>query len=210
MTLMKGAFVVFQTRIPVPTDIIVFQFNTESLQRRFVPPTDNQTAGEKGGGRQTAQSGPPTESLTVSIDLDAADLLEKADAVTTAVGLHPAIAKLELLMYPASSVLLLNKGLAMAGIAMQVSVITPTVLFVWGTTRLLPVRVTSVTVTEQQFDHRLNPINAKVEVGLTVLKSEEMDEPFTTLATVTQVAKEGLSRIGTVQSAADITALLPF
>ena len=95
MTLMKGAFVVFQTRIPVPTDIIVFQFNTESLQRRFVPPRDNQTAGEKGGGRQTAQSGPPTESLTVSIDLDAADLLEKADAVTTAVGLHPAIAKLE-------------------------------------------------------------------------------------------------------------------
>jgi hypothetical protein len=210
MALMKGAFVVFAAPIPVPTDIIVFQFNTESLQRKFEPPKDNQTSGEKGGGNQTAQTGPPTESFSVSIDLDAADRLEHADAVTTAVGLHPAIAQLELLMYPASSVLLLNKGLARVGIAFQVPVVTPTVLFVWGTTRLLPVRVTSVTVTEQQFDHRLNPINAKVDVGLQVLKTEEMGEPFSTLAMVNQVAKEGLARTGAVQSAADITALLPF
>jgi len=213
MTLMKGALVVFQTPAPVPTDIIVFQFNSETLTRRIAPPRDNQpntvpaTRGANGNAHQTRA---PTESLTVSIDLDAADQLADGNPIAGAVGLHPALAQLELLMYPPSSLLLLNKGLALAGVAVVAPTFTPLVLFVWGTTRILPVHVTSLQITEQQFDSHLNPITARAELGLTVLGEDDLAQPFKTLATVLHVAKEGLARVGTVESAANITALLPF
>jgi hypothetical protein len=210
MSLMKGAFVVFQTPAPVPSDIIMFQFNAESLQRKIEPPKDNSNAADKGGGKPQHQTGRPTESFSIAIDLDAADRLADDDAITRAVGLHPAIAQLELLLYPQSSLMILNAGLARAGVAFAKPLATPNVLFVWGTTRILPVRVTSVSIHEQQFDHRLNPINARVDVGVEVLKESELSEPFKTLAMITHVTKEGLSRIGTAQSAASIGALHPF
>lgn len=213
MSLMKGAFVVFQTPAPVPTDLIMFQFNSETLVRKLDPPKESTaTSGpaQRGGGGPGHATQRPTETLTVTLDLDAADRLERADPVTTGVGLHPAIAQLELLMYPPSTLVLLNKGLSLVGSMVITPEYVPLVLFVWGTTRILPVHVNSVQVTEQLFDDRLNPIVAKVDVGLTVLHAEEMKAPFDTLATVLHVAKEGLARVGTVQSAMDIGGLLPF
>lgn len=213
MALMKGAFIVFQTPTAVPTDIIVFQFNSETLTRKVDPPKENQPnagANTKGSGGPTHQSRVPIETLTVTIDLDAADQLETGDTIATAVGLHPALAQLELLLYPPSTLVLLNKGLALAGMATVAPSFTPLVLFIWGTTRILPVTVTGLQVVEQQFDNRLNPITARVDVSLTVLVEEDLAEPFKTLATVLHVTKEGLARIGTVQSALDVTSLLPF
>jgi hypothetical protein len=213
MTLMKGAFVVFGTDVPVPTDIIMFQFNSETLVRKVDPPKENQpnagaaTRGSNGNSHQTRQ---PTETLTVAIELDAADQLQAGDALATSVGLHPGLAQIELLMYPSSTILLLNQGLALAGIATITPSKTPLVLFVWGTTRVLPVHVTSVQITEQQFDDRLNPITARAEIGLTVLNPEDLSGAFATLAMVTQIAKEGLAKAGTVGSALNVSSLLPF
>lgn len=213
MPLMKGAFVVFQTPAPVPTDIIVFQFNSETLTRRLEPPkenTANQGTSARGAAGATHQSRAPTETLTVSIDLDASDKLQDGDPIATAVGLHPAIAQLELLLYPPSALVILNKILALAGVASFDPPNSPLVLFVWGTTRLLPVHVNSIQITEQQFDNRLNPIVARAEIALTVLHEDDLRQPFATLAMVTHIAKEGLARVGTVDSALDVTSLLPF
>jgi hypothetical protein len=213
MPLMKGAFVVFNSAIPVPTSLVIFQFNSEMLARKVEPPRENQPVsgsdakGAQGAAHQTHQ---PTESLTVAIELDAADALASGDPIATAVGLHPALAQLELLCYPPSALLLVNKALVLAGISVVAPSFTPVVLFVWGTTRVLPVKVSSVQITEQQFDDRLNPITAKVDVGLTVLQEEDLQPPFSTLAMVTHVAKEGLALVGTAQSASNITSLLPF
>ena len=94
---MKGAFVVFQTPAPVPTDIVVFQFNGETLTRKVEPPRENSPnagASTKGSGGSSHQTRAPTETLTVTIELDAADRLETGDAITTGVGLHPALAQL--------------------------------------------------------------------------------------------------------------------
>lgn len=213
MSLMKGAFVVFDGPVPVPTGIIVFQFNSETLTRKIEPPKENQanTGSDANGAHgATHQTHQPTETLTVAIDLDAADALGSGDPVAAGVGLHPALAQLELLLYPPSSMLILNKALALAGVASVAPSFTPMVLFVWGTTRILPVKVTSVQIVEQQFDDHLNPITAKVDIGLAVLQEEDLSPPFSTLAMVGQVAKEGLALVGTAQSAANITSLLPF
>ena len=216
MGLVKGAFVIFQTPAPVPTDLIVFQFNSETLTRRFTPQTGAQgtnPSAERGGGGPAHTPGPPTESYTLTIDLDAADQLDDGDPVATAVGVHPAIAQLELLLYPASSLLILNRALSLAGSSMVTPAELPLVLFVWGPVRVLPVNITALSVTEQQFDERLNPLQAKVELGLTVLTDSELQrrgEPFKTLATVMQVAKEGLARVGTAQSLGSISSMLPF
>jgi hypothetical protein len=214
MGLMKGAFVVFQAPVPVPTDLIVFQFNAESLTRRLDPSTQGTTkagnATEGGGGANHATQR-PNETLTVTIELNAADALAADDLVARAVGLHPVIAQLELLMYPPSSVVLLNKALKLAG-AMQIAPeFVPAVLFVWGTTRVLPVQVTSVQVDELHFDDRLNPVVAKVDVGLSVLNQpDHLPTLVTSLGTVNHLAKEALSRVGTAQSAFDVGSLLPF
>lgn len=213
MSLMKGAFVVFQTPAPVPTDLIMFQFNSETLVRKLDPPKDSVASGgaaARGGGGPGHATQRPTETMTVTVELDAADRLEKGDPVTTGLGLHPAIAQLELLMYPPSTLVLLNKGLSLVGSMVVSPEYVPLVLFVWGTTRILPVHVSSVQVSELLFDDRLNPIVAKVDVGLKVLHAEELKSPFDVLATVLHVAKEGLARVGTVQSAMDVGGLLPF
>jgi hypothetical protein len=49
----------------------------------------------------------------------------------------------------------------------------PTVLFVWGPGRILPVRVTSLTITEKLYDATLNPTHAEAQVELRVLSLEE-------------------------------------
>lgn len=216
MGLLKGAFVVFQTKTPVPTDIILFQFNSESLVRRFAPQPANATTGagaERGGGGASHTPGPPDESYTLSIDLDASDQLDKGDPVAAAIGLHPVIAQLELLLYPTSSMLIRNRAMALSGSSMVAPAELPLVLFAWGPTRILPVAITSMTVTEQQFDGVLNPLQAKVDLGLSVLSDVELarrGEPFATLATVMHIAKEGVARLGTAQQVGTITSMLPF
>lgn len=215
MPLTKGAFVVFQAKAPVPTDLILFQFNSETVARRIQPPSSQQQApsATPGTGGTAHTPGPPTETYQLTIDLDATDHLAVGHPITGAVGVHPALAQLELLLYPPSTLVLLNKALALAGSAMLSPQQLPMVLFVWGAVRVLPVQITSLSVTEQGFDALLNPIQAKVEVGFSVLTDSELagrGAPWTALGTVMHIAKEALSRLGTAQNAANINGLLPF
>ena len=50
----------------------------------------------------------------------------------------------------------------------------PVVLFVWGRKRILPVRVTTLTITETLYDTQLNPTHAEVVIGLRVLTPAEL------------------------------------
>src|SRR5688500_19009752 len=102
---LKGALVAYQLPALLPT-IIVFQYNPEQLTRSV------QARTASGGGRGDAQrtDGPPQESITLSVEIDATDQLEQRDGVTTAVGLHPALAALERLMYPAFPTVVFNQA----------------------------------------------------------------------------------------------------
>lgn len=206
---LKGALVVFGAPVPIPTNLIVFQYNPDEMSRSF-----RQDA-PTGPDAQSRQSGdtrrvlPPVESFTLSVELDAADQLESANPIALATGVHPALAALELLLYPASTIVILNKVLAAAGMSMISQPKVPVVLLVWGLPRVVPVRVTSVSITEQAYDQLLNPIRAKVELGLQALTEAELRDagpPFDTLGLVNQIAKEVLSKTNVVSGSLEITA----
>jgi hypothetical protein len=126
-------------------------------------------------------------------------------------GLHPTLAALELLVYPPSTQIILGKVLAKLGSARVSPAKAPLVLLVWGPLRVIPVHVDSLAVTEQAFDTFLNPIRAKVDLGLRALTEKELKDagpPFDTLALVNQIAKEVLARTAPVTSVSQIGGAL--
>jgi hypothetical protein len=211
--LMKGALVSFEGSVPLPKSIIVFQYNPESVARSLQGHGEadpERTAGD------THHSLPPIERFQVSVELDAVDQLEnpRSNSGTVANGLHGPLAALELLMYPNSTVLILNKALALAGSAMVVPASVPLVLLVWGLQRVVPVRVESLSVAETAFDQNLNPIQAKVELGLRTLEESELRAAgriFEGLSLAQLIAKEIRARetvLGRIPAA--IAGLNPF
>jgi hypothetical protein len=50
----------------------------------------------------------------------------------------------------------------------------PLILFVWSKSRIVAVRVTEFSVTEEAFDPSLNPIRAKVSLGMRVLSTDDL------------------------------------
>ena len=170
--ILKGALVAYQLPDLIPA-VIVFQYNPEQLTRSLTP------RAASGGGRGDANrtDGPPEETITLSVEIDAADQLEEPDqhGITVASGLHPALAALEGLLYPAFPTVVANQTLAALGSAVILGEPAPLALFIWGQSRVLPVRVTSASITEQAFDVNLNPILAKADLNLKVLTYRELD-----------------------------------
>jgi hypothetical protein len=210
--LLKGALVVFETAIPVPTNLIVFQYNPDSMRRSFQPIAGRSDPGAGAGDTQHVPL-PPIESFQMTVELDAVDQLEASNPLAQGVGLHPTLAALELLLYPPSTQLILNKALSLLGSSIVSPAEAPMVLLVWGAPRVVPVRVTSVGITEQAFDQILNPIRAQVTLGLRVLTPIELQQagpPFDTLAIVNHIAKEVLARANIANSVQQITTMLPF
>jgi hypothetical protein len=211
--LLKGAMVVFETSLPIPTNLIVFQYNPDTVTRAFQQLSSSSDPRQSAGDTQPML--PPVETFQVTIELDAADQLESpgSNPLAVAVGLHPTLAALELLIYPPSTSLILNKALSLLGSSIISPAAAPLVLFVWGPVRVVPVRVMSVGITEQAFDTLLNPIRAQVSLSLrslTIIELQRAGPPFDTLGIVNQIAKEVLARSNIVNSIQQIGASLSF
>lgn len=170
--LMKGGIVSYRLPDLFPT-VIVFQYNPDEVSRSL------QMQGSQGGGRGDANrvNGPPQETLSFAVALDAADQLEKPGehAVTVANGLHPVIAALERLAYPSYPMVIANEALAFAGSAFILQEQAPLALLIWGPRRVLPVRLESLSIKEEAFDQTLNPIRARADLSMRVLTYRDMD-----------------------------------
>jgi hypothetical protein len=209
--LLKGALVVYATKLPVPSSIVVFQYNPETLSRTLY---DEGSGGDPRlpGGDPTAVLGPPLESFDLTVELDAVDQLESGDPLAHDLGIHPALAALELMLYPPAEVLIQIKGLAKVGISMITPAELPIVLLVWGRARVVPVRITAVSVAELAFDERLNPIQATVVLAMTALTEAQLSRagpPWDSLGLVTQRNKERAAALGSRGITVDIRGLLP-
>jgi len=188
--------------------IIVFQYNPEQLTRSL------QARTASGGGRGEAfrTDGPPEETISLAVEIDAANQLERNDPLANTVGLHPTLAALEGLMYPAYLTVIANQVLANFGATALLAEPAPLALFVWGPSRVLPVRVESVSVTEQAFDTNLNPILAKADLSLKVLTYRELEvnNPgyWVYMASFTQ--KEKLAALNLAGAVEAVRGMLPF
>jgi hypothetical protein len=194
--LVKGGIVLVDPGSGAVRRVIALKYNPRSLSRSL---QINQV-GEGDRLQPLRLKGPPVETLTLEAELDATDHLEFPDRHPDAVevGLHPQLAALESLVYPTSEQLLANNALADSGALEIAPLEAPLTLFVWSKNRVLPVRVTSLSITEEAFDVGLNPIRAKVSLGLRVLTVD--DVPFAHKAGGLFMShlqqKEGLSNRG--------------
>jgi hypothetical protein len=203
--LMKGAIVGIDPFNPLAS-IIVFQYNPDTLTRTLTA----QTTGGEGGDRSEALrlKGAPTEEIRLDVELDATDQLEKADGLTVAMGIYPQLSALEMLIYPKSALVIANTVLLAAGSIEVIPAIAPLTLFIWGPQRVLPVRVSSFSITEEAHDTKLNPIRAKVSLGLRVLSYNDLSltHPGYALFLAHQVVKELMATVGSVAGTASVAA----
>ncbi len=171
--LLKGGIVLIDPETSAVQRIITLQYNPETLSRTL----QVQGVGE-GGDRSEALrlTGPPVETLKLDAEIDATDQLEFPEDNQNAVevGIHPQLAALETIIYPASSQLLSNNSLAQSGTLEIAPMETALTLFIWSKNRILPVRLTDFSVTEEAFDTNLNPLRAKVSLGMRLLTVDDL------------------------------------
>ncbi len=194
--LQKGAIIGIDPFNPL-TSVIVFQYNPETMTRTITAQT---TGGEGDRGEALRLKGPPQETIRLDVEIDAADQLERADGIATGMGVYPTLASLEMLLYPKSALMIANEVLLNLGIIEVIPPEAPLTLFVWGVKRILPVRLTELGITEEAYDPSLNPIRAKVSLGLRVLNYHDLGLASVggTLFMAHQIAKEVMATIGSV------------
>ena len=190
--LLKGAIVSLDPNIGIPVGIITFQYNPDELTRSLKP----QSVGDEPDRTEIFRlKGPPIETIKCTVEIDATDKLAAGDPVTLEFGIQPQLAALELLVYPSSAVLIANEVLSYLGTVEILPMESALTLFVWSKTRVTPVRITDLEITEEAFDPQLNPIRAKVALGMRVLNVNDVGflNPAGALYMVYQVEKEALS-----------------
>jgi hypothetical protein len=170
--LLKGGIVLIDPVTSAVERIIALQYNPDSISRTL----QVQGVGAESGDRSEALrlKGPPVETIKVEAEMDAIDQLEVADDLAIQVGLHPQLAALEVIVYPASAQLQANNSLAQSGTLEIAPMEASLMLFIWSKQRIVPVRLTEFSITEEAFDTSLNPIRAKVSLGMRVLSVNDI------------------------------------
>jgi hypothetical protein len=179
--LLKGALAVYESDTAgTQPKIVVFQYNPDQLRRTLANRTPPSQPSNTGGSKEDVMrvGGPPVENINLTVALNAADQLAEPalNRLVVEHGLHPALATLDMLLYPPTMRAQEIENLAQGG-AVQISPARlPLTLLVWGESRVVPILLTNFSVTEEAFDQNLNPIQAKVELGMRVLTYMELQQ----------------------------------
>lgn len=201
--ILKGAIVGADMFNPLAS-VAVFQYNPDTVTRTL----QVQGAGD-GGDRSEAMrlKGPPIETIKMDVEIDATDQLEKADHDTKELGIYPQLSALEMLVYPKSTLVLANAIALEVGTIEVLPPIGPFTLLVWGIKRVVPVRLTDFSITEEAYDQTLNPIRAKVSLGLRVLSYNDLTitNPGYYVYMAHQVSKEVFATMGSVGNLSAVT-----
>jgi hypothetical protein len=218
---LRGAIVAVDPTGPV-LPLVFFQYNPDTVTRTLRP---REAAPQPEVGPADAHRvwGAPIETISMKIEVDAADQLEITGAVGAVAGLVPAVAgigpqlaALEMLLYPTSRQVIANTALMLTGPIEILPPESPLVVLVWGPRRIVPVRLESLTVTEEAFNQTLNPIRAAVDLSAQVLTYNDLpvSDPGRALFLGHQVLKETMAAAagvtGAMAVAADVTALAGF
>lgn len=192
--LQKGAIMLLDPNSGVPRGVISMQYNPESIVRSLKPRTEGE---EPDRSEMLRLTGPPIETIKCTIEIDATDQLASGNANAMNFGIQPQLAVLELLVYPSSTELIVNEALTLIGTIEILPVQSALTVFVWSKSRITPVRITDLEITEEAFDPQLNPIRARVALGMRVLSVNDVGflNPAGALYMVHQIQKEALSTL---------------
>lgn len=205
--LTKGAIVAFDIASPIP-QVILFQYNPDTMTRTLQQQGGG--AGESDPTETFRLKGPPVETISLDLEFDATDHLEHPGENPSAasMGVYPQLSALEMILYPKTSVVVANTILAQTGAIEIIGPEGPFTVFIWGPKRILPVKLTEFRVTEEAYDTNLNPIRAKVSLGMRTLTYADLKitHPGYALFLAHQVVKETMSAVGSVGSLGAIGA----
>jgi hypothetical protein len=173
--LVKGGIVTMDPDTSIVQTVIALQYNPDTLSRSL---QIQAVPGGTDGVRVDALRlrGPAIETIKLEAELDATDQLEFPTQypITAQFGLHPQLAQLEMLVNPTVETLLADDALSNAGTLEIIPLEQPLTLFVWSSSRVVPVRLTDLSITEEAFDPNLNPIRAKISLGMRVLSVDDL------------------------------------
>ncbi|MDG9715536.1 hypothetical protein [Streptomyces sp. DH24] len=173
----RSGIVVLDPDTGTPQRVIVLQFNPDTLERSVSPQSAGDSGDAGGGGAGSGDrnealrlKGPAQETWKFTAEIDATDQLE----VAAPDGIHPQLATLEMLVQPTTAQLRESMRLSKQG-AIEISPIEmPLTLFTWGSKRVMPVRLTELSVNESAFDVSLNPIRASLSIGMKILTVSDL------------------------------------
>jgi hypothetical protein len=171
---LKGGFVLMDADGKAVLRTVAFQYNPDSLSRTLTPRGVKADAGDRLEGLRLV--GPPVETIKIEIEIDATDRLEHpgSNADTVANGIAAELAELEMIISPAPDDIAAADGLARSGTLEVLPLPSPLVLLALGRNRLIPVRITEFSVVEEAFDTQLNPIRARVSLGMRALSIDDL------------------------------------
>ncbi|MEU0897295.1 hypothetical protein [Streptomyces massasporeus] len=173
----RSGIVVVNPDTGTPQRIIVLQFNPDTLERSVSPQSAGDSGDAGGGGTGSGDrnealrlKGPAQETWKFTAEIDATDQFE----IAAPDGIHPQLATLEMLVQPTTAQLRAASRLSQKG-AIEISPIEmPLTLFTWGSKRVMPVRLTELSVNESAFDVHLNPIRASLSIGMKILTVSDL------------------------------------
>lgn len=222
--LLRGALIEYGSDFlgPLP-NVVIFQFNPESLTRVLqIPPRPTGVS-----ARETTQAGePPVERVTVRAEFDAAELTNTENPLALTLGVGPQLAALEQMVRPTNAIgALIGQAIDAIGSALGLGGggasapeqpiprdAYPRILFVWGLTRVVPVIIESMTITELQYDALLNPTHAEVTIGLAVVTIDRCSDDTVGrgAAEFTKVATEAKAMLNLANTASLAVDMIPF
>jgi hypothetical protein len=203
---MHGAIVSLDLTSPIP-QVVPFQYNPDTMTRSL----QAQNIGGEGSRAEPYRlKGPPIETISIDVEFDATDQLEHPDKnpIAASMGIYPQLSALEIMLYPKSALVIANTVLAALGTIEIIPPMAPFTVFIWGAKRVLPVRLTDFRITEEAYDTSLNPIRAKVSLGMRVMTYDDFDvtHPGYSLFLANQVLKETLAAIGSVNGLSSVVS----
>lgn len=224
--LMRGALIEYGSDFmgPIP-NVVIFQFNPETLTRSLqIPPRAT-----SGTSRETTQAGEPAiEKISLKASFSAADEFGDNKVLARLFGVGTRLAALEKMVHPASALSdLIGAAIGAAADAIGIGgdkddggeprqVIPrekyPRILFIWGPFRILPVVLESMSITEQQYDFLLNPIQAEVSISMAVNAIDKCsdDEVGKGALWYSNLAKDAQAMANLANTAEQIVELIPF
>lgn len=221
MSLLRGALIEYGTSLigPIP-NVVIFQFNPESLSRSLeIPP-------RPGGAtpREATQAGEKTfEKITFKAHFSAANMLDEGKVLAQLFGIGPQLAALEKMVLPSAKLAgLLGAALDAIGGALGGGGDSapaqpiprekyPRILFIWGLTRVLPVTIDSMSINELEYDALLNPTRAEVDLQLSVIAVDDCSDDILAKGALeySTLAKEAQAIANLANTAEQIVELIP-
>jgi hypothetical protein len=220
--LLRGALVEYGEGLigPIP-NVVIFQFNPESLSRSLNIPERPTGA----NSRERTQAGEKTfETIAFKAHFSAADELGENKVLARAFGVGPRLCALEKMVHPSDLIGgALGAAIDKIGDALGLGdgeedpsqpiprENFPKIIFIWGLTRVLPVTINSMRITELQYDFLLNPTLAEVDIELAInsIDSCSTDVFAKGALTYSTIAKEAQAIANLANTAEQIVELIP-